>query len=143
MKKVARLLVSAMLLVVMAVSLCSCGIPSDPEKAKSNLTSKEYVVDTTVSAAAVKTYFTTKYGYSFFGNINSVLYAISNDGKENVLIIYCKDDDSAKKVNGDIKELYKSVCDAAKENGNEADAKSGKSGKVVYIGTSAGVKAAG
>lgn len=143
MKKVARLLVSAMLLVVMAVSLCSCGIPSDPAKAKSNLTSKEYVVDTTVSAAAVKTYFTVKYGVSFYSNIDSVVYAISSDGKDNVLIIYCKDDDSAKKVNGDIKEIYNSIRESAKDNDTEVDVKSGKSGKAVYIGTSAGVKAAG
>ncbi len=143
MKKVARLLVSAMLLVVMAVSLCSCGIPSDPEKAKSNLTSKEYAVEDGVSAAAIKAVFTFKYGIDFYDKIESVIFAVSKDGKDNVLIIYCKDDEAAKRVNGDIKELYKSVCDAAKENGNEADAKSGKSGKVVYIGTSAGVKAAG
>ena len=74
----------------------------------------------------------------------TVIFAVDKaTAKENVLIIYCKDADSAKTVNGDIKELYKSIKDNAKENDSEADVKSGKSGNVVYIGTSAGVKAAG
>ena len=141
MKKVARLLVSAMLLVVMAVSLCSCGIPSDPEKAKSNLKDKGYYSEDSISTLAVKTYVLAKY-HSTDG-IDTVIFAISDDGKDNVLIIYCKDDDTVKNLNNDIKEIYKSVCEQAKANDDEADIKSGKSGKVVYIGTSAGVKAAG
>lgn len=144
MKKIFRAMVAAMLMVVMTVSLCSCGIPSDPEKAKANLEKNGYAMDTTVSTVTVKTVFTAKYGLSFLDKVDTVIYAVDKEtGKENVLIIYCKDADSAKTVNGDIKDLYKSIKDAAKENDEEADVKSGKSGNVVYIGTSAGVKAAG
>lgn len=144
MKKIFRAIIAAMLMAVMAISLCSCGIPSDPEKAKANLEKNGYAMDTTVSTATVKTVFTTKYGLSFLDKVDTVIFAVDKEtGKENVLIIYCKDADSAKTVNGDIKEIYKSIKDNAKENDSEADVKSGKSGNVVYIGTSAGVKAAG
>ncbi len=144
MKKIFRAMVAAMLMVVMTVSLCSCGIPSDPEKAKANLEKNGYAMDTTVSTVTVKTVFTVKYGTTFLDKVDTVIFAVDKEtGKENVFIIYCKDAESAKKVNGDIKDLYKSIKDAAKENDEEADVKSGKSGNVVYIGTSAGVKAAG
>lgn len=144
MKKIFRVMIAAMLMAVMAVSLCSCGIPSDPEKAKANLEKNGYAMDTTVSTVTVKTIFTVKYGTSFLDKVDTVVYAVDKEtGKESVLIIYCKDADSAKTVNGDIKEIYKSIKDNAKENDSEADVKSGKSGNVVYIGTSAGVKAAG
>ncbi len=144
MKKIFRVMIAAMLMAVMAVSLCSCGIPSDPEKAKANLEKNGYAMDTTLSTVAVTGIFTAKYGVDFFGNIDKVIFAVDKEtGKENVLIIYCKDAESAKKVNGDIKELYGKIKEAAKENDENADVKSGKSGNVVYIGTSAGVKAAG
>lgn len=144
MKKIFRVMIAAMLMAVMAVSLCSCGIPSDPEKAKANLEKNGYAMDTTVSTVTVKTIFTVKYGTTFLDKVDTVVFAVDKEtGKENVLIIYCKDADSAKTVNGDIKEIYKSIKDSAKENDEEADVKSGKSGNVVYIGTSAGVKAAG
>lgn len=144
MKKIFRVMIAAMLMAVMAVSLCSCGIPSDPEKAKANLEKNGYAMDATVSTVTVKTVFTTKYGLSFLDKVDTVIFAVDKEtGKENVLIIYCKDAESAKKVNGDIKELYGKIKEAAKENDGNADVKSGKSGNVVYIGTSAGVKAAG
>ena len=148
MKKIFRAIIAAMLMAVMAVSLCSCGIPSDPEKAKANLEKNGYAMDTTVSPC--KAAITIKPGtpvddiLSFLDKVDTVIFAVDKEtGKENVLIIYCKDADSAKTVNGDIKEIYKSIKDNAKENDSEADVKSGKSGNVVYIGTSAGVKAAG
>jgi len=144
MKKIFRVMIAAMLMAVMAVSLCSCGIPSDPEKAKANLEKNGYAMDTTVSTVTVKTVFTFKYGATFLDKVDTVIFAVDKEtGKENVLIIYCKDAESAKKVNGDIKELYGKIKEAAKENDENADVKSGKSGNVVYIGTSAGVKAAG
>ena len=144
MKKIFRVMIAAMLMAVMAVSLCSCGIPSDPEKAKANLEKNGYAMDTTLSTVTVTGIFTAKYGVDFFGNIDKVIFAVDKEtGNDNVLIIYCKDAESAKKVNGDIKELYGKIKEAAKENDENADVKSGKSGNVVYIGTSAGVKAAG
>lgn len=56
MKKIFRVMIAAMLMAVMAVSLCSCGIPSDPEKAKANLEKNGYAIDTTVSTTTVKTF---------------------------------------------------------------------------------------
>lgn len=144
MKKIFRVMIAAMLMAVMAVSLCSCGIPSNPEKAKANLEKNGYAMDATVSTVTVKTVFTAKYGLSFLDKVETVIFAVDKEtGKENVLIIYCKDADSAKTVNGDIKEIYNSIKESAKENDEKADVKSGKSGNVVYIGTSAGVKAVG
>lgn len=142
MKKFFRLLVATMLLAVTATALCSCGIPSDSAKAKENLNKNKYTVSEEIATTAVKAACLVPYGISFYNNIETALWAVNSDG-DNVLIVYCKDNDSATKVNDIVKTIYESINESAKENDSKADVKSGKSGKVVYIGTSAGVKAAG
>lgn len=142
MKKFFRMLVATMLLAVMAVTLCSCGVPSDPEKAKANLEKNSYTVSKEIATTAVKTVTVVSYGVSFYNNVETALWGVNADG-ENVLIVYCKDSDSAGKVNDIIKSVYDNIKSSDKENGTKTDVKSGKSGKVVYIGTNAGVKAAG
>ena len=69
------------------------------------------------------------------------MWATNADG-ETVLIVYCKDANSAKKVNEISRKLYDEVKKNDKENDTKTDIRSGMSGKVVYIGTKAGVKAA-
>lgn len=137
MKKFFKTLVATMLVAIMATAFTSCGIPSDSAKAKANLEKNGYTVSESVATAAVKLVFLSQYS-----KIETALWAINSDG-ENVLIVYCTDSDTAKTVNENIKSVYDKVKEGAAENGENADLKSGKAGKAVYIGTKAGVKAAG
>ena len=57
MKKFLKAMLAAMLIAITAVTVCSCGVPSDPAKAKENLESNEYVVtkvDGTAATLSVK-----------------------------------------------------------------------------------------
>ena len=141
MKKFLKAMLAAMLIAITAVTVCSCGVPSDPAKAKENLKKNGYTPDETIATAVIKSVTTLEYGISFFDKVESSLWAVNADG-ETVLIVYCKDSDSAKKVNKISKSIYDKVKEKDKENDTKTDIKSGMSGKVVYIGTKAGVKAA-
>ena len=141
MKKFLKAMLAAMLIAITAVTVCSCGVPSDPAKAKENLKKNGYAVDDTVVTAAIKVVTLVPYGATFPQNIVSSLWATNADG-ETVLIVYCKDADSAKKVNEISRKLYDEVKKKDRENDTKTDIRSGMSGKVVYIGTKAGVKAA-
>lgn len=149
MKKFFRLLVATMLIAVMAVSLCSCGVPSDPDKAEANLKKNGYT--------------TTKIKGSYEGPILSIKTGIEytvtgTKGEENVVIIYYSEKEDAVKAYDEFKEKHdkslKELKDTysdgkiSKDDYEKAKAvidniKFGKSGKIFYSGTKAGVKAAG
>ena len=141
MKKFLKAMLAAMLIAITAVTVCSCGVPSDPAKAKENLTKNNYAVSEVAATAGVKAITTATYGFSFLDKVKTSLWATNADG-ETVLIVYCVDADSAKKVNEIARKIYDEVKKNDKENDTKTDIKSGMSGKVVYIGTKAGVKAA-
>lgn len=141
MKKFLKAMLAAMLIAITAVTVCSCGVPSDPAKAKENLTKNNYTVSEVAATTGVKAIATAKYGLSFLDKVKTSLWATNADG-ETVLIVYCVDADSAKKVNEVARQIYDEVKKNDKENDTKTDIKSGMSGKVVYIGTKAGVKAA-
>lgn len=148
MKKFFRILAATMLLAVMATTLCSCGVPSDATKAKANLEKNGYTV--------------VMLQGSYKGNIISintgVEYTVTGtNGEESVAIIYYSAKESADKAYNEykekhdklLKELKASYDDGkiTKENYDKSKAeldniKFGKSGKVFYSGTKAGVKAA-
>ena len=48
MKKFLKAMLAAMLIAITAVTVCSCGVPSDPAKAKENLKKNGYAVDDTL-----------------------------------------------------------------------------------------------
>ncbi len=54
MKKFLKAMLAAMLIAITAVTVCSCGVPSDPAKAKENLKKNGYAVDDTIVTAAIK-----------------------------------------------------------------------------------------
>ena len=141
MKKFLKAMLAAMLIAITAVTVCSCGVPSDPAKAKENLKKNNYAVSETLATAGVKAVTTANYGFAFYDKVKSSLWATNADG-ETVLIVYCVDADSAKKVNEISRKIYDEVKKNDKENDTKTDIRSGMSGKVVYIGTKAGVKAA-
>lgn len=141
MKKFLKAMLAAMLIAITAVTVCSCGVPSDPAKAKENLKKNGYAVNDDIVTAVIKIVAVVPYGTTFPQNIESSLWATNADG-ETVLIVYCKDADSAKKVNEISRKIYDEVKKKDKENDTKTDIRSGMSGKVVYIGTKAGIKAA-
>ena len=95
MKKFLKVLVSALLVAVTAVTFASCGVPADPAKAQSNLEGKGYTVDTTASYIVVNTAVLADGGTSASGNVTNVIYAYNGDG-ESVLLVYFKDTGIAK-----------------------------------------------
>lgn len=149
MKKFFRILAATMLFAVMAMTLCSCGVPSDATKAKENLEKNGYTV--------------VMLQGSYKGTIISintgVEYTVTGtNGEESVSIIYYSDKENANKAykefkedhDKSLKELKASYDDGkiSKDAYDKAKAeldniKFGKSGKVFYSGTKAGVKAAG
>ncbi len=141
MKKFLKAMLAAMLIAITAVTVCSCGVPSDPAKAKENLESNEYVVEkvdgslATLSAKAL----------ALLANVTLKDGADSivsgTNLQEAVTIIYFKDSKDAsamKKVGKDLVEKYK------EENGDDSDVEYifGASGKLFYMGTKAGIEAA-
>ena len=136
MKKFLKSLLAVMLIAIMALSLTSCGVPSDPAKAKENLTKNEFTVDETAGALAVGVYVTAAYGLSASKNIGKVILA-SKDS-DSVLIVYSEDAELLEKLHKDLEALYAEVV----KDDEEVDLEKGKSGDCVWVGTSAGVKAA-
>ena len=54
MKKFLKAMLAAMLIAITAVTVCSCGVPSDPAKAKENLTKNNYTVSEVAATTGVK-----------------------------------------------------------------------------------------
>lgn len=129
MKKALSIIAVLALVAVLGVALVAC-VPSDPDKAEANLEEAGYVVvrvdaDTPLAGAALK-------------QIDAVTSITATDGDEGVTITYFESADAAKAYYEDAKAEWDEMDDEDKEG-----MKMGKSGKVVYFGTEAGVKAAG
>ena len=136
MKKLMKSLLAVMLIVMMAVSFTSCGVPSDPAKAEKNLKENEYVIDKVVAKAAVTTYVGAVSGLSAVGKVGEVFLA--TNAEDVVLIVYSEDAEILKKLGEDLETLFEKACPDRKD----VDLKQGKSGKCVWVGTAGGVKAA-
>lgn len=137
MKKFLKSLLAVMLIAIMALSLTSCGVPSDPAKAKENLTKNEFVVDEAISATAVSAYVTVAYGLSSVTKIDKVVFGTKDS--DSVLIVYSKDAELLEKLHADLETIFAKVSTDSEEG---VSLEKGKSGDCVWVGTSAGVKAA-
>ena len=129
MKKALSIIAVLALVAVLGVALVAC-VPSDPDKAEANLEEAGYVVvradsDDLIAGAALK-------------QIDAVTSITATDGDEGVTILYFEDTDAAKAYYEDAQAQWEKLDEDEKEG-----MKMGKSGKVVYFGTEAGVKAAG
>ena len=123
MKKLMKSLLAMMLIVMMAVSFTSCGVPSDPAKAKANLKDNGY------GATAITA--------SMLGLEEAEVEAIVGGGKSltnTVVIVYFKDVEDAKEYHAKLQEAAKGESDS--------DYVYGRSGKAVYAGHKDAVKAA-
>ena len=117
MKRILSLALVCVLLLGCVFALASCGGPNkDPEKAVKALEDAEYqVMDMTKDGIGV---------------------VAAMNGDDVVYIYYCENADDAK-------EAYDEAKEGLEELGEEAEGyKVGKSGKVVYMGTKAAIKAA-
>ncbi|MBQ4099275.1 MAG: hypothetical protein IJC87_04050 [Clostridia bacterium] len=138
MKKFFKSLVAVMLVAITAIAFTSCGVPADPAKAEENLKANEYVVDKVAAKVVVSAYVGASYGLGSAGKVGDVIFATNGD--DAVLVVYSDDADLLKSLNEDLVELFKEVKKDAEE---DVDLVKGKSGKCVWVGTKAGVKAAG
>lgn len=132
MKKTFIKIMALTLVAVMACTmLVSCGGPNaDPDKAVEALKDNDYVVeklDGKISLAVVS---------AFAGDVEAVVLGVSEDGKEAVTIFYYEDSKAANEAWDDVKK------EMEKENDDETKLVIKKSGKMIYAGTEAAIKAA-
>ncbi len=129
MKKTLSIVALIALVAVLAVALVAC-IPSDPDKAVENLEAEGYEVEKLDSDLLLT--------FAPDGCV-AVVSAVKGitDLDDNITIYYFEDTDSAKAFYEEAKEAWDKLDDEDKE-GIEFK----QSGKIVYSGTEAAVKAA-
>lgn len=141
MRKLMKNAIVFLLIAISAMMLAACGgVPEEPEKAKENLEKNEYsVTEITVTANGTVAVLA---GIGATGSVTKA-YVASNDDGESVLIVYFNDEGMAKELESKVKELYKSlVGEPTGEESENSDTSGGRSGKALYFGTSAAIKAA-
>lgn len=127
MKKALSIIAVVALVAVLVVALVAC-VPSKPEKAEANLKKAGYeTVVVKESDGKLAQITLAAYGDGCVATVTG----FSKDAKEGVNIVYFDSADNAKAY-------WEKHKDEEKEG-----YKSGRSGKVVYVGTEAAVKAAG
>ena len=142
MKKTVRILAFTLVFVMLAMTLASCGAPkSDPDEAKKALEKNGYTVLKTNG-------YLSNLGAAILGTESNVDASISaykevedkdgNKTSEVLFIIYYKTEAAAKEAWEDAK---KDAEDAKKDSGS-SDWVVNRSGKMIYYGTKAAVKAA-
>ena len=124
MKKMVKSLSLAIVLVLGVAMFAGC-MPSTADKATANLKDAGYVVDNTVAAAVVR---------AMYKNVDDVVWG--TNGNEAVMIIYFKDASSAKDSEKDLQKIKERYFKDQKDE----NVKSGRSGKMLYVGTKQGVK---
>ena len=124
MKKLVKSLSPAIVLVLGVAMFTGC-MPSTAEKASANLKDAGYVVDSTVASAVVR---------AMYKNVDDVVWATNGD--EAVIIVYFDSASAAKDSQKDIQSLK----DRYFKDQKDENVKSGRSGKMLYVGTKKGVK---
>lgn len=137
MKKFVRILALTLAAVLLCGMLASCAPAKDPEKAEKALKDEEYTVltDDTVIPGLYKLA-----GYDLDKVVTGTKVVKDDEGKdkiEHVTIYYFADKDNAEKAMDEIK---KDSEDDKKEDTDWVEPT--RSGKIVYYGTKAAIKAA-
>lgn len=137
MKKKLGVILGVALVAVMLVAILAGCVPSDPAKAKSNLEGDGYnvaKVDGVLAQFAVSPM--SIIAEVDLDKVESVV--TGSKGTDNVVIIYFKDSSSANDYYNKFEPAVKKMAEETKAE----DYAFGKSGSVVYFGTTAAVKAA-
>ena len=136
MKKQIAIITAVIVMVMLSVLvLTACSPASDPADAKAALEKKGYIasVDTTIQPAAL--------ALVGIKGVDSVLTATySKDGKSEYLCVLYFTSAADAKAAWD--EAKKDAEDAKKQSKDDSDWTVGKSGKMIWYGTKAAVKAA-
>ncbi len=138
MKNSIKVLAFVLTFVMLALTLVSCAPKADPDKAVSALKKKEYSAaqDTTIIPAAIKL-LTGKNVNSFVSGTKVVEDKEGNKKTETVGIVYFATKDDAN-------DAWEKMQEYAKDQNKDKDSdwQIKKSGKMIYWGTSAAIKAA-
>ena len=135
MKKSIKVL--AMLLVVLTLSFAvACAPNADPEKAKASLEENGYAA--TLVTDAISLGFTEALLGLERGDLVAGVSAANGDG-EAITILYFKKSGAAKDC---YKEYKDKLNDLLKDEGEGKEVVAKQSGKMIYIGTKAAIKAA-
>ena len=134
MKTTLRILALCMVAVLMVGVLAACAPNKDPDKAVAALKKNEYTAakDSSIIPAAL-----TLTGVKGVDCVVTGTKTVEKDGEkttESVIIIYFTDSSSAKEAMEKVKSYY--------ENDKDAKEDWKQSGKILYSGTKAAVKAA-
>ncbi|MBQ4587402.1 MAG: hypothetical protein IKC33_01120 [Clostridia bacterium] len=135
MKKSIKVL--AMLLVVLTLSFAvACAPNADPEKAKASLEENGYAVLLATDAISLGV---KELGFGLeHGDLVATLTAVNEDGEAITILYFAK--------SGKAKDFYKDNKDNLKKltetDDSEKEVVAKQSGKMIYVGTKAAIKAA-
>lgn len=137
MKKKLGVILGVALVAVMLVAVLAGCVPSDPAKAESNLKSEGYTaVKAEGIAAQIAASVFTAIADVDLDKVDAVVTGVK--GTDRISMIYFKDSSSANDYFNKFEPAVKKMA----EETNADDYAFGKSGSVVYFGTTAAVKAA-
>lgn len=138
MKKFAKIAALVMVAVMSLALLVACGPASDPDKAEKAMKDNGY--NPVHLTGALSTGATAALLGLKGDDVTDIVFAVNADG-DGMLAIYCKDSGTAKSVLTKAQEVIEQIETALKvEFKGESNVKC--SGKVLYTGTEAGIKAA-
>ena len=138
MKKFAKVMALAMVAVLSLAALVACGPASDPNKAEAALKENGYApthLNGTISTGVTAGILGLK-----GEDVTDIVFAINKDG-DGIIAIYCKDSATAKSVLSKAQENLKKIEETLQIK-FEGESNVQRSGKVLYTGTEAGIKAA-
>lgn len=135
-KKIGVVLGVALVVVMLAAVLVAC-VPSDPAKAESNLKDEGYkTVKVEGVAAQMVAGMFTDFAEVDFDKVDAIVTGVK--GTDSISMLYFKDSSAANDYYNKFEPAYKKTMEESKKE----DYAFGKSGSVVYFGTTAAVKAA-
>lgn len=138
MKRFAKVMSVVMVVVLALAVMVSCGPASDPNKAEAALKENGY------APVHMNGAFSTGATAALLGlggsDVTDIVFAVNADG-DGMLAIYCKDSGTAKSVLTKAQDVIKQIeTNLNIEFKGESNVQ--RSGKVLYTGTEAGIKAA-
>ena len=149
MKKIISMALVVIMLVCSSVTLVACGVPSDYNDAKANLTENEYKVEVITTDIAIKAALLV-YGAA---DVNADAMVIGLKDDDAINLVYCDTKEDADKLLDKIESFMDEAKQAIDEMFDDKDSdeykeamaeiedsKIGKSGTVVYFGTAQGLK---
>lgn len=135
-KKIGAILGVALVAVMLVALLVGC-VPTDPEKAETNLKDADYTTVNLKGAAAQ--IIASPLTLIAEVDLTSVKNVVSGTkGSDTIVILYFNDSDAAKAYYTKLDEAMQKLSSEEREDAGEY----GRNGVAVYLGTSAAVKAA-